>query len=112
MDEAQLFEHLLRARKQRQVDGLTEVDWLILHALKIVHHRPGQLARRLGISASEVTRSLNRMVDDGLITIERDHQDRRAEVVTITTKGRVTHDRCFAAVMKRRTAVQESTNGR
>jgi DNA-binding MarR family transcriptional regulator len=50
--------------------------------------RLGVLCRRLGITASTLTRNLRRLRDRGLVAVEADAGDRRASRVTLTESGR------------------------
>ena len=50
--------------------------------------RLGVLCRRLGITASTLTRNLQRLRDRGLVALEADAGDRRASRVALTESGR------------------------
>jgi len=50
--------------------------------------RLGDLCRRLGISASTLTRNLARLKDRGLVATGTDPSDRRASVIRLTGAGR------------------------
>jgi len=47
----------------------------------------GALADRLDLSSSAMTNRLDRLEEDGLVARERDTEDRRSVLVTITPKG-------------------------
>lgn len=50
--------------------------------------RPTQLAESLGTGASNVSKILRRLEDDGLVQRATDPSDRRANLVTLTDAGR------------------------
>jgi DNA-binding MarR family transcriptional regulator len=69
--------------------GMTVAQAATLEALHDVDPiRLGDLGRRLGISASTLTRNLARLRERGLVTTSPDPTDGRAAVVSLTEKGR------------------------
>ena len=67
--------------------GLTVAQAATLEALRDGAVRLGPLARRLGITASTLTRNLARLEADGLVARDADPQDARAARVRLTPAG-------------------------
>ncbi|MFN8094640.1 MAG: MarR family transcriptional regulator [Vicinamibacteria bacterium] len=67
--------------------GLTVAQAATLEALEGGATRLGELAQRLGISPSTLTRNLARLESDGLVAREADPQDARAARVKLTAAG-------------------------
>lgn len=59
--------------------------------------RPSDMAEQLGVSRSSLTKSLNRLRDEGLIAGETDPCDRRAVNVTLTAEGRAAYEMLIKA---------------
>jgi DNA-binding MarR family transcriptional regulator len=57
-----------------------------------------EIGRRLRIDPSDMVAIVNALVGEGLVTRERDPQDRRRNVVSPTAAGRATLDRFDAAI--------------
>ncbi|MET7454850.1 MarR family transcriptional regulator [Streptomyces sp. NPDC005574] len=55
--------------------------------------RPGELANRLGVEASHVTRTVQQLQKSGYVTRVPDPEDRRAQRVQLTEAGQVAVDR-------------------
>ncbi|MFG2555992.1 MarR family winged helix-turn-helix transcriptional regulator [Streptomyces sp. NPDC048581] len=55
--------------------------------------RPGELANRLGVEASHVTRTVQQLQKSGYVTRVPDPQDRRAQRIELTEAGRQAIDR-------------------
>ncbi len=55
--------------------------------------RPGELAARLGVEASHVTRTVQQLHKSGYVTRVPDPQDRRAQRIQLTGTGREAIDR-------------------
>jgi MarR family transcriptional regulator for hemolysin len=72
--------------------------WLILISLKA---RPVSsqraLAEAMGVEGATVTHHLNAMEADGLVTRERDPDNRRVHVLTLTKRGEATFERLRGA---------------
>jgi MarR family transcriptional regulator for hemolysin len=74
--------------------------WLVLLNLKI--QRPGnqrELAEAVGVREATLTHHLNSMDAEGLITRQRDANNRRIHVVQLTTKGEESFLRLRTAAM-------------
>jgi MarR family transcriptional regulator for hemolysin len=72
--------------------------WLILISLKarpVSNQR--ELAAAMGIEGATVTHHLNAMEADGLVTRERDPDNRRVHVLTLTKHGEATFERLRGA---------------
>ena len=71
------------------VAGLKTTQYSLLsHALKLGPLRPGELAKRMKMSASTLTRNLKPLVDAGWIELAAG-SDARSRIVSITPAGRV-----------------------
>ncbi len=68
--------------------GMTVAQAATLQALRTEDLRLGELARRLGIAASTLTRNLARLEERGLVRRIGDPEDRRASRVGLTASGR------------------------
>src|SRR5262245_27631899 len=72
--------------------------WLIMISLKarpVSNQR--QLAAAVGVESATVTHDLNAMEVDGLVTRERDPDNRRVHLLTLTKKGDATFERLRGA---------------
>lgn len=74
--------------------GLSQLRFLVLI---VIDREPGrdrlsvfEITERLDVSKPVTTRTLARLVEDGLIMIEADPDDARAKVVSLTQAGRTT----------------------
>lgn len=80
------FEHRLAA------EGASLTFWLVLRNLA---EEDGlsqrQLAARLSVEAPTLTRHLDRMVAEGLVTRKQDTSDRRITRISLTASGRRMH---------------------
>lgn len=77
----------LHSRTLVQSHGLTGPQALILKALPVNPVPVSELAGRVSLSVATVTDILNRLEQRGLITRERDEQDRRRVLVGATPAG-------------------------
>ena len=68
--------------------GMTVAQAATLEALAVGELRLGELSRRLGITASTLTRNLARLQERGLVTIGADPADGRAQLISLTAAGR------------------------
>jgi len=78
--------------------GLTSARWQILGAI-VAADRPqpvAWLSRNLGANRQNVQRIINDLHKDGLVAFEANPHHRRAQLVTLTEKGR----RTFEAAME------------
>ena len=74
--------------------------WLILSSLKGERWRTQQdLARAVGIEGPTLTRHVDAMEHDGLVTRHRDTGDRRAVRVELTEAGEALHAELLRAVI-------------
>src|SRR6266508_1024195 len=70
--------------------------WLILVSLKSQRHGAQRaLAEAVGIEDATLTHHLNRMDKAGLVTRERDPDNRRVHKVELTKAGEALFDRCL-----------------
>ena len=80
-------------------EALAEVDgslpmWLVLVSLKGRRHAMQRdLAEAVGIEGPTLTHHLNRMESAGLVTRDRDPDNRRAHLVVLTEEGEAAFDR-------------------
>ena len=69
--------------------GMTVAQAATLEALIGGELRLGDLGRRLGITASTLTRNLARLQERGLITLVPDPADGRAQLISLSSAGRL-----------------------
>ncbi|ODU07397.1 MAG: hypothetical protein ABS81_01170 [Pseudonocardia sp. SCN 72-86] len=77
-----------RVLRQQTDDGLSYA--LISLLFNIARNQPvtaGDLASAEGVSPPSVTRSLNRLIELGLVSREPDPTDRRASLISLTPAG-------------------------
>lgn len=70
--------------------GLTQSRWTVLMQLQVVE-RPltvSELAFAMGIELPPLTRTLNQLVESGLIVRVEDKDDRRIRLVTLSEQGK------------------------
>src|SRR3954454_24094261 len=72
--------------------GISNAEWEVLKALVVVGRPyrlgPGDLAKRLGLTPAAMTHRIDRLVDEGLVTRERDESNRVRVIVELTPGGR------------------------
>ena len=72
--------------------GISNTDWEVLKALVLsgTPYRlgPGDLAKRLGLTPAAMTHRIDRMVQEGLVTRDRDENNRVRVIVELTAEGR------------------------
>ena len=75
-------------------EGAALTFWLVLRELAQQDNvSQRQLAQRLSVEAPTLTRHLDRMVAEGLVTRTRDDVDRRITRIALTATGRRMHER-------------------
>ena len=80
--------------------GVTRASWAVLSA--IVHHEkttPAELAAFIGIDGAAVTRHLDRIVKQGLVSRRRSAKDRRSIDLKVTARGAALVPKIAAASM-------------
>ena len=80
--------------------GLTEQQWRVLRVLdEFGAQDASQLAARAGLIASSLTRIVQSMVTEGLVTRHTPDEDRRRQVIAIAERGQaiLTENRKVAA---------------
>lgn len=82
--------------------GVNVTEWRIMSLLAI---EPGISAARIcqviGFNKGPVSRTLSDMQSRGLITIRVDLNDARTHSISLTGKGRATHDKVIVAALER-----------
>lgn len=82
--------------------GVNVTEWRIMSLLAI---EPGVAASRIcqviGFNKGPVSRTLAEMQKRGLIAIRTDTKDARTHSISLTAKGRATHDRVIIAALER-----------
>ncbi|MEV0262957.1 MarR family transcriptional regulator [Streptomyces sp. NPDC050617] len=72
--------------------GISNTEWEVLKALVLAGEPyrlgPGELAKRLGLTPAAMTHRIDRMVGEGLVTRERDENNRVRVIIGITSEGR------------------------
>ncbi|GAA2152802.1 MarR family transcriptional regulator [Kitasatospora kazusensis] len=78
--------------RQLTVLGITSAEWEVLKALVVAGSPyrlgPGDLAKRLGLTPAAMTHRIDRMVTEGLVTRERDENNRVRVIIELTEDGR------------------------
>ena len=69
------------------VDEITDTQYVVLRALRKAPCNTSFLAHMLGVTLSAVTALINRLHRMGLVTRERQEEDRRQVWISITPKG-------------------------
>jgi DNA-binding MarR family transcriptional regulator len=82
--------------------GVNVTEWRIMSLLAI---EPGIPASRIchviGFDKGPVSRTLALLQKRGLVTIRTDPNDGRSHSITLTAKGRTTHDKVIVAALER-----------
>ncbi|MGW0561251.1 MarR family winged helix-turn-helix transcriptional regulator [Streptomyces sp. NPDC003016] len=72
--------------------GISNTEWEVLKTLVVsgAPYRlgPGELAKRLGLTPAAMTHRIDRMAADGLVTRDRDENNRVRVIVELTDEGR------------------------
>ncbi|GAA0510974.1 MarR family transcriptional regulator [Streptomyces mordarskii] len=83
--------HVAYGRQSARL-GISNSEWEVLKALVLsgAPYRlgPGDLAKRLGLTPAAMTHRIDRMVNEGLVTRERDADNRVRVIVELTPEGR------------------------
>ncbi|MFB7496149.1 MarR family winged helix-turn-helix transcriptional regulator [Streptomyces sp. NPDC056161] len=78
--------------RQTAALGISNAEWEVLKALVLAgtpyQLGPSDLAKRLGLTPAAMTHRIDRMVAEGLVTRERDEQNRVRVIVELTHEGR------------------------
>ncbi|MFJ8823602.1 MarR family winged helix-turn-helix transcriptional regulator [Streptomyces sp. NPDC102467] len=78
--------------RQTSEIGISNADWEVLKALVLsgspYRMGPGDLAKRLGLTPAAMTHRIDRMVQEGLVTRDRDENNRVRVIVELTPQGR------------------------
>ncbi|MFF3497076.1 MarR family winged helix-turn-helix transcriptional regulator [Streptomyces sp. NPDC002795] len=72
--------------------GISNAEWEVLKALVLAgapyRMGPGDLAKGLGLTPAAMTHRIDRMVQEGLVTRDRDENNRVRVIVELTAEGR------------------------
>lgn len=72
--------------------GLSNSEWEVLKELVMAGEPyqlwPGTIAKRLGLTPAAMTHRIDRMLGDGLVTRERDPDNRVRVIIGLTDRGR------------------------
>ncbi|MFD6365819.1 MarR family winged helix-turn-helix transcriptional regulator, partial [Streptomyces roseolus] len=72
--------------------GISNAEWEVLKTLVLsgAPYRlgPGELAKRLGLTPAAMTHRIDRMAGEGLVTRDRDENNRVRVIVELTDEGR------------------------
>ena len=78
--------------RQTAALGISNAEWEVLKALVLAgapyRLGPSELAKRLGLTPAAMTHRIDRMVTEGLVTRERDGNNRVRVIVELTDEGR------------------------
>ncbi|MBD3933047.1 MarR family transcriptional regulator [Streptomyces chumphonensis] len=87
--------------------GLNSAEWEVLKELVMAGRPyqlwPGTLAKRLGLTPAAMTHRVDRMVATGLVTRERDEENRVRVIIGLTDEGREK----WLQVMRQATSFEE-----
>jgi DNA-binding MarR family transcriptional regulator len=72
--------------------GISNAEWEVLKSLVLsgspYRMGPGELAKRLGLTPAAMTHRIDRMAGEGLVTRDRDENNRVRVIVELTDEGR------------------------
>ena len=86
---------------QRQF-GVNVTEWRIMSLLAIEPGIPAsRICQVIGFNKGPVSRTLAEMQQRGLITIRTDPNDARTHSISLSAKGRATHDKVIVAALDR-----------
>ncbi|MFE0427293.1 MarR family winged helix-turn-helix transcriptional regulator [Streptomyces sp. NPDC058953] len=72
--------------------GISNAEWEVLKSLVLAgspyRMGPGELAKRLGLTPAAMTHRIDRMANEGLVTRDRDENNRVRVIVELTDEGR------------------------
>ncbi|MET7622485.1 MarR family transcriptional regulator [Streptomyces sp. NPDC005408] len=72
--------------------GISNAEWEVLKSLVLAGSPyrlgPGELAKRLGLTPAAMTHRIDRMAAEGLVTRDRDENNRVRVIVELTDEGR------------------------
>jgi DNA-binding MarR family transcriptional regulator len=89
------------ARYQREF-GLNVTEWRIMSLLAIEPNIPAsRICHVIGFDKGPVSRTLAAMDKRGLVKIGTDPDDGRTHSISLTAKGRATHDKVIVAALER-----------
>jgi DNA-binding MarR family transcriptional regulator len=89
------------ARYQREF-GLNVTEWRIISLLAIEPNIPAsRICHVIGFDKGPVSRTLAAMDKRGLVKIGTDPDDGRTHSISLTAKGRATHDKVIVAALER-----------
>jgi DNA-binding MarR family transcriptional regulator len=89
------------ARYQREF-GLNVTEWRIMSLLAIEPNIPAsRICHVIGFDKGPVSRTLGAMDKRGLLKIGTDPNDGRTHSISLTAKGRATHDKVIVAALER-----------
>lgn len=84
---------MVRFRPVLREHGLTEQQWRVIRTLADTGDvDAGELARRSFLLAPSLTRILQHLVKEGLVTRASDRNDQRRSVLTLSAKGQKVFD--------------------
>lgn len=73
----------------REVSGMSFSQFLVLSAiLELNECKQAQIARYAGVTPAVITKQVEELAGQGLLRLGPAHNDRRANVVSLTAKGR------------------------
>lgn len=82
--------------------GVSVTEWRILSLLAIEPGIPAsRICQVIGFHKGPVSRNLAVMEDNGLVVIKSDPADGRSHSITLTARGRTTHDKVFQVAIER-----------
>jgi DNA-binding MarR family transcriptional regulator len=86
----------------QQAFGINVTEWRILSLLAIETGIPAaRICQVIGFDKGPVSRTLALLQKRGLVTIATDPNDGRSHSISLTTRGRTTHDQVIAVALER-----------
>jgi DNA-binding MarR family transcriptional regulator len=87
--------------------GLTSARWQVLGALADGPQMVPRIARDMGLTRQGVQRTVNVLLDEGLVALRDNPHHKRAKLVDLTAEGRARLDEVTARQMRWANAVTE-----
>jgi DNA-binding MarR family transcriptional regulator len=70
-------------------EGVTVAEWVLMRVLHDFERlAPTPLAEQMGMTKGAITKLANRLVEKGLVKREANPEDKRAQTLALTTRGR------------------------
>ena len=78
--------------KELALAGISPTQWMLLMALGEKDHQgQTELGKMVNLDNATITRSLDKLQEMGLIVRNQDRDDRRAQIVSLTSEGQIAY---------------------